>query len=107
MSTIASTPLLRQRWRQHLRWVPLLVLLVALAQLSTATHWHLDDHSVVDCSLCLQQATEGDVMVAPAAGLTDIALTGPSTPAVHNGFGADLTASFSIRAPPALLLVQV
>ncbi len=37
------------------RWLPLMVLLVVLAQLSMAAHWHPDNHSVVDCGLCLQQ----------------------------------------------------
>ncbi len=49
-------PLSRSQFRTWKRWLPLALLLVLLAQLSAATHAHPDSsHSLVDCSLCLQQ----------------------------------------------------
>lgn len=83
------------------RWLPLLVLLVALAQLSTAAHQHEDEHRLADCMLCLQHA-----------GLKDLhggynlphhpAITGvlPAPLGVHTDVTLPLFTTQAIRAPP-------
>lgn len=83
------------------RWLPLLILLVALAQLATVAHQHLDDHSVADCTLCLHHTS---LTALPGShvlpGVPEQVAFAPAdldtTRAIQTPFRAK-----AIRAPPA------
>ncbi|GAB3112745.1 hypothetical protein GCM10027217_42180 [Pseudomaricurvus hydrocarbonicus] len=86
------------------RWLPLLVMLVVLAQLASAGHWHEDNRSVVDCSLCLHHSGSHALHTGHSI---------PSLPAMAAVAPAPITVSVSpstpclpvsIRGPPTLSL---
>lgn len=84
-----------------IRWLPALALLMVLAQVSVASHWHIDDDSPLECSLCLQHSSADELLsnapyehIAVQANCSCGDIT-PVTPSV--------TVSYTtpIRAPPS------
>lgn len=98
MSSSTFIPLAR-------RWLPLLVLLVALAQLATAAHQHEDEHRLVDCVPCLQHA--GLKYLHSGYSLPLVPVTASILPApiqIHTAPALPRSGTQPIRAPPVCTL---
>jgi hypothetical protein len=87
------------------RWLPLLVLLVVLAQLATVAHQHQDEHRLADCGLCLQHTTLKTLHSGHS--LPSVLALSPALPtlyAEHRDVVLPVFISTAIRAPPTVLL---
>ncbi|WP_439136084.1 hypothetical protein [Pseudomaricurvus sp.] len=83
------------------RWLPLLLLLLALAQLATVAHQHLDDHNVADCTLCLHHTNLTALSGSHALpGLPEQVAFAPVDLDTTRATQAPFRSS-AIRAPPA------
>lgn len=83
------------------RWLPLLVLLVVLAQLATLAHQHQDEHRLADCGLCLQHATLKTLHSGHSLPL--VLASSPALPTLHAEHSNVTLSVFiftAIRAPP-------
>lgn len=84
------------------RWLPLLLLLMVLAQLVTNAHEHRDEHSVTDCTLCLHHsnlnALHGSHVLPGLPVLVAIAPTSP----LNTLDTPDFFRFSAIRAPPVI-----
>ncbi|MGH1374213.1 MAG: hypothetical protein ACRBBW_19385 [Cellvibrionaceae bacterium] len=84
------------------RWLPAVVLLVTLAQLATAAHWHWGEHSSAECGLFSQQNHTDDVINTASLSLpvtpSNIQVDVPLPAFLANYDNHHL----SIRAPPAI-----
>jgi len=82
------------------RWLPIVVLLMILAQLATAAHWHQGEEHWVDCSLCLH-ASAADDNHSPA---NSIAESQDHSAQPHHTLASQqplqLSTAATIRAPP-------
>lgn len=87
--------------RYSRRWLPLLILLLALAQLATATHQHADEQRIVDCGLCLQHS--GLKHLHGGYSLPQLpVITGfhPAPTPMPTGLALPVYGTKAIRAPP-------
>lgn len=91
------------------RWLPLLVLLVALAQLATASHQHEgESHRLADCGLCLQHA--GLKHLHSGYSLPQIPAVSGFLPALSpaaTDIALPMLVTRAIRAPPVPALLFV
>tara|TARA_B100000446_G_scaffold33953_2_gene29402 strand:- start:2231 stop:2542 length:312 start_codon:yes stop_codon:yes gene_type:complete len=88
------------------RWLPVVVLLMILAQLASAAHWHQDEEPWIDCSLCLQSSAADDNHSAPQSTYEDgrHRVSAPQT--IISQQPTRLSLSAAIRAPPAASIVK-
>lgn len=89
------------------RWLPLLLLLVVLAQLVTNAHEHRDEHSVTDCTLCLHHSHFNALHGSHALpGLPVLVAIAPTTP-INTHHTPDFFRFSAIRAPPVISLASL
>jgi len=90
---------IKHRWNC---WLPALMLLVLLAQLSTSSHSQFGEHSVVDCTLCyLQPGSDDEPAIATTSqGFPQTTSDWTATKRIAPAQLSD-SATHGIRAPPA------
>ncbi len=88
------------------RWLPVVVLLMILAQLASAAHWHQDEEPWVDCSLCLQSSTADDNHTATGSAFPHQLYCTQTAPAIVTQCLSILRTAAAIRAPPVTSIVK-